>query len=385
MNISKHAVLSGIVLALVVGAIIYLESRKTEISSSSLGNQDIVVMNEGERIQEKEKQYERAKEISTPNGFINTPSTSSGQATPITIGELIGKKVILVDFWTYSCINCQRTTPYLNSWHEKYADKGLVIFGIHTPEFEFEKDFENVKRAVEKFGIQYPVILDNDYSTWQSYKNRYWPRKYLIDIDGFIVYDHIGEGAYEETEKKIVELLNERSAVLGMGEVPLDEKSPAGVADIDFGKVRSPEMYFGYDRLEYIGNRFLQSCLDAVCDFQSPEEINLNQFFLDGGWRLGKEMATLEEGEGSIILGFSASKVNIVAGAGIGVIDAEIYLDGKRIDAAAKGGDVDGNGTVHIGPHDLYNLVDLRGEYSEHILEIKIKGPGVSAFAFTFG
>lgn len=387
MKFSKNTIVSVLVLAVVVGGIVYLESRKTSAPSSDAGNQDVTILNDSERISEKEKKYEPAKEISTPDGFINTPSTSSGQVTAITVSELIGKKVILVDFWTYSCINCQRTTPYLNSWHEKYADKGLVIVGIHTPEFEFEKDLENVKRAVEKFGIRYPVVLDNDYSTWQSYKNRYWPRKYLIDIDGFIVYDHIGEGAYEETEKKIVELLNEKNLVLGMDAVFLDDESlPKDAEDVDFEKVKSPEMYFGYDRLQYIANTFLQSCLGSTCDFDAAgEEIEMNTFQLDGAWQINPEEAVLKSNEGAIILGFSASKVNLVAGTAGGMIDAEIYLDGKRVGVSNRGIDVDENGIVRFGPHDLYNLIDLQGDYGQHILWIMFKGPGLEAFAFTFG
>src|SRR3989338_2998501 len=143
--------------------------------------------------EEKSKQYQLAKEITTPDGFINTDDK------PIILNDLIGKKVILMDFWTYSCINCQRTTPYLNSWYEKYKDAGLEIIGMHTPEFDFEKKYENVEKAVKQFGIKYPVVLDNDRATWQAYKNYYWPHKYLIDIDGFIIYDHIGEGGYAET------------------------------------------------------------------------------------------------------------------------------------------------------------------------------------------
>ena len=149
--------------------------------------------------------YPRFAELANPDGYLNTDHD-------ITIGEYIGKKVILVDFWTYSCINCQRTLPYLTSWDEKYRDEGLLIIGVHTPEFGFEKEYDNVKRAIEKFNIKYPVVQDNEYQTWRAYKNRYWPRKYLIDIDGYIVYDHIGEGAYDETEEKIREVLKERAS-----------------------------------------------------------------------------------------------------------------------------------------------------------------------------
>ena len=178
---NKNIILLVAVL-IVVGAIFYLESLKPEQSDL-----DPVVADNIVPVEEKASMYEEAKEITTPDGFINVDD--------ISVSELIGKKVVLVDFWTYSCINCQRTLPFLNAWYDKYKDQGLEILAIHTPEFEFEKDYGNVLAATEKFDIEYPVILDNDYSTWRAYKNRYWQRKYIIDIDGFIVYDHIGEGA----------------------------------------------------------------------------------------------------------------------------------------------------------------------------------------------
>ncbi len=152
----------------------------------------------------------RAPEIVNPSGFINT------DGKPITFGEFKGKKVVLVSFWTYSCINCQRTLPYLNSWYEKYKDQGLEIVSIHTPEFAYEQVLKNVEKEVlNTYDIKYPVVLDNDYSTWKAFGNRYWPRKYLVDIDGYIVYDHIGEGAYDETEEEIQEALKKRAERLG--------------------------------------------------------------------------------------------------------------------------------------------------------------------------
>ena len=152
---------------MIAGAIIFLESIKAKTGSEQQTG-EIKTVTGNSRILEKEKNFQKAKEIASPHGYINTGK--------ISIGELTGKKVVLVDFWTYSCINCQRTTPYLNAWHEKYKDKGLEIIGIHTPEFEFEKDYNNVASAVKKFGIKYPVVLDNDYATWTAYRNRYWPR-----------------------------------------------------------------------------------------------------------------------------------------------------------------------------------------------------------------
>ncbi len=159
-----------------------------------------------ERIASKEAEFSRAKEIIGPTGFINTEGVS--------IGENLGEKVVLLEFWTYSCFNCQNVQPYLNEWHEEYEDDGLLVIGVHRPEFEFEKDPASVKRAVEEAGIRYPVVLDNYSATWDAYGQRYWPARYLIDADGFIRYQHFGEGAYEENEVEIQELLEEKDQVL---------------------------------------------------------------------------------------------------------------------------------------------------------------------------
>jgi thiol-disulfide isomerase/thioredoxin len=161
-----------------------------------------------ERIASKEAEFSRAKEIIGPTGFINTEGVS--------IGENLGEKVVLLEFWTYSCFNCQNVQPYLNEWHEEYEDDGLLVIGVHRPEFEFEKDPASVKRAVEEAGIRYPVVLDNYSATWDAYGQRYWPARYLIDADGFIRYQHFGEGAYEENEEEIQELLAEKDLVLSL-------------------------------------------------------------------------------------------------------------------------------------------------------------------------
>jgi thiol-disulfide isomerase/thioredoxin len=371
-----QTVISIIIVLLVVGAIWYLESRKTNVGSlDDLEPKEIVTLPDNERKEEKAKKYEVGKEISTPDGFINTDS--------ITVEELIGKKVILVDFWTYSCVNCQRTLPYLNDWHDTYADDGLVILGIHTPEFEFEKKYENVLRAVEKYNIEYPVVLDNDFSTWRSYNNRYWPRKYLIDIDGYIVYDHIGEGAYDETEAKIVELLNEKNRVLGESDIIM-EKSDAVGEQVDFSKIKSHETYLGSDRMQYLQNDFGAQCAGTFCEYESLEDLSLGEYSLDGLWRVEKESATVGSKNASIKINFSASKVNLVAGSQTPV-QAKILLDGSIIAANQAGYSVDNDGFVTFSEHDLYNLVDLRGSYEEHVLTIEFQEAGVDAFAFTFG
>jgi thiol-disulfide isomerase/thioredoxin len=157
-------------------------------------------------VERKEAEFPRAAEITNPTGFVNTDG--------ISIGENLGKRVVLVEFWTYSCYNCQNAQPYINSWHEEYADDGLLVIGVHRPEFEFEKDPANVERAVGEAGIEYPVVLDNNSATWNAYDNRYWPARYLIDADGFIRYQHFGEGAYDENEQEIQKLLAERNEIL---------------------------------------------------------------------------------------------------------------------------------------------------------------------------
>ena len=391
---TKKQIILVAALLLIVGAISFLESSKVK-PVSEVGNQDInieEIVGETEsvegvveddsvltkateaRLAIKKKTYEPAKEISSPDGFINVDN--------ITVSELIGKKIILIDFWTYSCINCQRTLPYLGNWHEKYADEGLVILGLHTPEFEFEKDYGNVSRAVEKWDVKYPVILDNDFSTWRSYNNRYWPRKYLIDIDGFIVYDHIGEGGYAETEAKIVELLNEKNEILGMKEVILVENAPENIDVVDFGKVRSPEMYFGSSRIKNLANVPGTECVGSPCVYETDGKVAFNTFELFGTWSIQPEEAKLTSDTGSIFVRFNANKVNLVAQSESGV-RAEIYIDGEKVDDVA-GYSVE-DGVVEFKESDLYNLIDLEGEYGEHLLEIRFLEAGVEAFAFTFG
>ena len=211
---NMSALATGIaVVALIVGFAVYFNSPELNKSSSAQKGVDgfasnvAVDSNTGKITKAQysidKSQFSKAPDFAGISGYINTH--------PITLKDLKGK-VVLVDFWTYSCINCIRTLPYLADWNAKYADKGLVIVGVHTPEFEFEKNIDNVKAAVQKFGIKYPVLQDNDKGTWNAYGNSYWPRKYLIDSDGYIRYDHIGEGGYAETEKIIQTLLAERAA-----------------------------------------------------------------------------------------------------------------------------------------------------------------------------
>ena len=266
-------------------------------------------------------QFKKAPEFDKVTGFINTK--------PISLADLKGK-VVLVDFWTYSCINCIRTIPYLVDWNEKYADKGLVIIGVHAPEFEFEKNIDNVKEAVKKFGIKYPVIQDNDKGTWNAYENQYWPRKYLVDSEGYIRYDHIGEGGYAETEKVIQTLLKERNAQLGLDgeslastnnntatEATITTTTPEYVQSADFSKINSPELYFGYQFASApLGNPegFRP---DRTVDYSLAKidsDIKPNVIYLDGTWKNNADNMELQSDTGSIALAYSAKSVNIVAG-----------------------------------------------------------------------
>lgn len=365
-----------IVTVVIIGSIGYLESKKSSKGTFISGGEKIEVdLDSNSRLEAKAKKYDTAQEIVAPAGFINT----NGEA--INIQDLIGKKVILVDFWTYSCINCQRTLPYITSWYEKYKDQGLEIVGIHTPEFEFEKDINNVQAAVEKWGIDYPVVLDNDYGTWRNYNNRYWPRKYIIDIDGFIVYDHIGEGGYEETEQVIQNLLKERMQVLDeKGEISSDIVSPEGVEELDTQNSRSPETYFGALRNINLGSG--EKGRVGTQNFSLPLSTVRDVLYLDGRWDVQGEYAQSLEAGAKIVFKYKAAKVFMVASAAEEV-GLEILVDGEPVGDLAGSDVVDG--VVNVKNDQLYRLVEDPNGNSVHTLEIIVTKPGLKAFTFTFG
>lgn len=341
---------------------------KNEVGSSSLEENDGNIEKDNEEIKsgnknsslsisQKEKKYKVAPELSSPDGFVNT------NGEPITLAELKGK-VVLLDIWTYSCINCQRTLPYLNEWYEKYKDDGLVIIGLHTPEFAFEKLQKNVEDAVDRFDIKYPVVLDNDYSTWNAYGNSYWPRKYLIDVDGFIIYDHIGEGAYDETERKIQEALLE----INKDKLYDTTSNPSGVVSVESGKLGSPEVYFGAKRNSLLANG--NKGVYGIQDFTEPLSPVLNNLYLDGKWNISGEYAE-NKSEGKIIFRYVAKNVYFVAGS-VGAVKVDVYQDGKFIK------------TITVEDETLYNLIS-EDSYNDHVLELRVQKPGLQVFTFTFG
>ena len=311
-------------------------------------------------------------ELKGISGYINTSSEE--------IDQNIEGKVVLYDFWTYSCINCIRTLPYLTAWDEKYSNEGLVIVGIHTPEFEFEKEYDNVVFATKKFGIKYPVIQDNDKETWNEFQNRYWPRKYIADHEGYIRFDHIGEGAYAETEKVIQLLLEERSNAYGK---TIEKKELVNLDEFSHATFRTPELYFGFNFAEgrnQLGNEEGFS-KNKIVDYQLPEKFREHYFYMDGTWKNNNDGMELISDSGKIVLNFNAKQVNIVASESAML---EIEYDGGKIPNEVKGLDVSEDGTVNVSEPRLYNLIELEQE-GPHEIIIHVKNPGFEIFTFTFG
>jgi thiol-disulfide isomerase/thioredoxin len=364
----KRTIALVIAVILIAGAIVYLEqfspNRSYIGTAVAPGNRTAINA-------EKAKLYPYAKEIAEPSGFVNVDN--------ITIGSLIGKDVILVDFWTYSCINCERTIPYLDMWYAEYHDEGLEIIGVHTPEFQFEHDIDNVRAAVQKFGIKYPVVLDNDYATWDSYGNQYWPEDYLIDIDGFIVDRHIGEGDYNTTEMEIQSLLRERADALGIQvNISNTTTTPADAVSIDFSKVGSPETYFGAARNQYLGNG--NQSVDGMQTLALPGSILPNTLYLGGTWNFTDQYAETA-GSDTIVFQYDAKNVYFVASAGNST-NVSVMVDGRPVGDNA-GPDVSG-GVATVKDEQLYQLVAGK-EYGVHTLELEILQPGLRAYTFTFG
>lgn len=322
--------------------------------------QKLLEKNSNKEGEQKQASYKKVPELSSIDGYVNT------NGKQITLESLRGK-VVLLDIWTYSCINCQRTIPHINDWYSKYKDQGLEVVGLHTPEFAFEKVQGNVEKAVKDFAIKYPVVLDNDYSTWDALGNQYWPRKYLIDIDGNIVYDHIGEGAYAETEMKIQELLAERAQTFGeqvsiQGDLRVVNKVPETVA-----QAKSPETYFGSLRNEYFANGRRGVSGEQVLEIAPL--ISPNRLYLSGTWNITPEHA-LSVSNASVFYKYNAREVYLVAEADSPVA-VEIIQDGIAT-------------TKVIQESKLYTIIS-NSEPGEHMFEIKIQNNAVRLYALTFG
>ncbi len=308
-------------------------------------------------------------------GWINS--------SPLKTKSLRGK-VVLIDFWTYSCINCLRTLPYIEGWAEKYKDSGLVVIGVHTPEFAFEKDRANVEKAVHDLKITYPVAIDSDYGIWRAFKNQYWPAHYFIDGKGRIRYHHFGEGEYAESEQVIQELLRENGAK-SLADSSLNIAATGVEAAPDNGDVRSPETYIGYSRAEHFASAE-PLAHDSRKTYSLSQRLSLNQWGLAGAWKVGPESAVLQTAPGTITFRFHARDLHLVLGP---------TKDGKPVRFIVKldgtppgddhGSDTDATGAGTVQGHRLYQLIRQKGAVEDRTFEIQFLDPGVQAFAFTFG
>jgi thiol-disulfide isomerase/thioredoxin len=309
------------------------------------------------------------------NEWLNSP--------PLTALALRGK-VVLVDFWTYTCINWLRTLPYVRAWAEKYRDQGLVVIGVHAPEFAFEKNINNVRRAAKNMQIEYPVAVDNEHVIWRAFKNQYWPALYFIDAQGRVRHHHFGEGSYEQSEMIIQELLAEA----GIGDVdrePVSINARGIEATADWGNLKSAENYVGYERTQ----RFASpggAALDKPRTYQLPAMLRLNEWALSGDWTVKKEAAVLNKADGRIAYRFHARDLHLVMGpAAPGTsVQFRVLVDGQA-PGAAHGIDIDEHGDGMVTEQRLYQLIRQQEPIADRQFEIKFLGPGVEVFAFTFG
>jgi len=303
-------------------------------------------------------------------------------SSPLSNTQLRGK-VVLVDFWTYSCINCLRTLPYLKAWDEKYRAQGLVIIGVHAPEFAFEKDPKNVETAVHELGIKYPVALDNQYNIWNAFKNEYWPAHYLIDAKGKIRHQHFGEGAYQETEQMIQTLLKEAHQGLELKADYVQAKG-LGASAAAANTQRSPETYLGYTRQEnFASPEAIQK--DIPANYSAPQKLKVDAWSLSGKWQISHESATLKASKGTISFHFQGRDLHLVLGSPNGKpVRFKVTLDGKAL-GDNHGSDTDAQGYGIIHEQRLYQLVRQHSEIKDRIFRIEFLDAGAEAFAFTFG
>jgi thiol-disulfide isomerase/thioredoxin len=295
---------------------------------------------------------------------------------PLGLDELRGH-VVLVDFWTLTCINWLRTEPYIRAWSQAYRNDGLVVIGVHTPEFSFEHEIDRVRQATKDRGIDYPVAVDNDYGIWSAFDNHYWPALYFVDADGIIRDHHFGEGRYEQSERVIQQLLGvERDLVSAVG---------LGVeAEADWDHLRTPETYLGHGRSDHFASPG-GAALDERRAYQLPERLRLNHWALAGEWTIGRENVVLEQGGGSIAYRFRARDAHLVLSRETpDPIAFRVLMDGEA-PGPSHGVDVDedGNGLLRVGR--LYQLVRQDSEVREQTLEITFLEPGAEAYVFTFG
>ncbi len=314
-------------------------------------------------------------ELSGAIAWLNSP--------PLTREQLRGK-VVVIDFWTYSCVNCLRALPYTEGWYAKYKDAGLVVIGVHTPEFAFEKERSNVEQAVRDLKISYPVAIDSNYKIWQAFNNEYWPAHYFIDGKGRIRHHHFGEGEYDESERVIQELLKENGAK-SLADGTINVTANGAEAAPDLQDTRSPETYIGYNRAEHFASAQLFA-QDTRMAYTPQPRLTLNQWALGGTWKVGPESAVLDSAPGKIVFRFHARDLHLVLGPTRNgkPIRFKVTLDGTA-PGDDHGSDADAAGAGTVQGHRLYQLIRQKGAVEDRTFEIEFLDPGVQAFAFTFG
>ncbi len=325
--------------------------QSLEESAAARSQLEDLVGTPGLAREERLDDYGKAPDFTAIEEWINS--------RPLTMAGLRGK-VVLLDFWTYSCINCLRTLPHIRAWYDEYRDDGLVIVGVHTPEFAFEREEDNVRRAVRDHGIEYPVALDNEYGTWQAFQNRYWPAKYFVDRRGRLRYVHFGEGDYEESERVIRTLLAEETSSPLVSD-QIEDETPSGE--------QTPETYLGYQRLDrFVGSRVAP---DQEAEYSIPKLVPLHGVAYGGRWTVEGERIVAGE-NARLRLSFHGRNVFLVLGTDGDWKTVEVTLDGEPV------------GTVQVTQDDLYTLARIPGEKRDHILDLGFT-PGTEAYAFTFG
>jgi thiol-disulfide isomerase/thioredoxin len=294
---------------------------------------------------------------------------------------------VLIDFWTYSCINCLRSLPYVKAWAQKYKDQGLVVIGVHAPEFAFERNIDNVKKATHDLGVDYPVAIDNNYAIWRALNNQYWPAHYFVDAKGQIRYHHFGEGDYAESEKVIQQLLAEAGHANASNiAIGIASTGAQGVqAAADNADMQSPETYVGYQRAENFASPGGE-VEDKAHTYAAPSQPAVNDWGLAGSWNVGAEQATLVAASGRIVYRFHARDLHLVLGPGKDgkPVRFRVSVDGAA-PRASHGTDVAADGSGIVTGQRLYQLVRQTGQVEDHTFSIEFLDPGVQAFAFTFG
>ncbi len=360
------------------------------LTKFSLGSTSVVEQHLVDRFHPRVTVASQTLTISDDGAPATTGLTSLPGATawinsqPLTADSLKGK-VVLVDFWTYSCINCLRTLPYVRAWTEKYKSSGLVVIGVHTPEFPFEKDLSNVQKAVRDLGVAYPVALDNDYAVWNGFANEYWPAHYFIDAKGTIRFHHFGEGGYDESERWIQQLLKERDQQTQLPSGIVDVKASGAEIAPDIDEVKSPETYVGYERSKgFAAPGGLKH--DDAETYSIPGNLALNQWALGGRWTDEGQSAVPVSKDGRLAFRFHARDLHLVLGPTMNgtPVRYRVTIDGKA-PGVDHGIDTDENGDGTVTDHRLFQLIRQKGSIVDRTFTIEFLDAGAQVFAFTFG